>query len=261
MNLKAWSNGPIPPVGLVGYTVVLLLIFALQRRLRRRGPLARVQQDGGSWLLGQWIMEFGYWLLGPAVALCLRLSLHPTTITLAGLLAVLAGSVLAALGYLFLAGGFLLMGAMADMLDGVIARRQNLGSEAGEFIDAVSDRYADMMPLMGLAIFYGDQPGSQAAILLALMGGIMMSYARAKGEALGVADAPRGTMRRAERAVYLGFAVLLAPGIGSFAGGALAAPTYALVPGMCLLIGLGANASALQMARFTTLALRRRGAR
>ena len=229
--------------------VLLLPLFAWQRRRRGGGGLKRVVQDGGSVLLSQWIMEYGYWLLTPVVALSLALNLHPSSITLCGLALVGLGSCLVAVGQLGLGGVLLVLGATADMVDGVVARRRQLSSEAGEFVDAVADRYGDMLPFAGLAIYYGAQPLALTAVMLGLLGSVGVSYARAKAESLGVHDAPRGTMRRAERAVYLSFGTLLAPVLSA----------YPLVPSICTVIGLGANISALQICRHTSRTLRARG--
>jgi CDP-diacylglycerol---glycerol-3-phosphate 3-phosphatidyltransferase len=114
----------------------------------------------------------------------------------------------------FLAGGFLAAGhfgfgaifatisGLLDSLDGMVARISGVASDAGEVLDAAVDRYVEFFFLSGLVIYYREILVLQVLSLLALLGSFMVSYSTAKAEALQI-NAPKGSMRRPERAVYL----------------------------------------------------------
>jgi hypothetical protein len=94
------------------------------------------------------------------------------------------------------------------------------------------------------------------AVLGALLGSLMVSYCRAKAEALGVADAPSGLMRRHERALYLGLGIALAPVVAAVLEPGDPHPVYQLTVLACALVGLLANLSALRMASYVKRRLR-----
>ena len=77
-----------------------------------------------------------------------------------------------------------------------------VSSDAGEVLDAAVDRYVEFFFLGGLMIYYRDIAALLILTLFALVGSFMVSYSSAKAEALHV-PAPKGSMRRPERAVYL----------------------------------------------------------
>src|SRR6185437_2877167 len=95
-------------------------------------------------------------------------------------------------------------------LDGMVARMTRVASDAGEVLDAAADRYVEFFFLAGLVIYYREIPGLMILALAALAGSFMVSYSTAKAEALRV-EAPRGSMRRTERAVYLILGAALSP--------------------------------------------------
>ena len=72
------------------------------------------------------------------------------------------------------------------------------------------DRYADAAPLLGLAIFYRASVPALLLVLFALLGSMLVSYVRAKSEAMGL-SLPGGLMRRHERIAYLTAGLLLGP--------------------------------------------------
>ena len=112
------------------------------------------------------------------------------------------------------------------------------------------DRYADLSVFGGLCVYYANRPALVALVVAALGGGVMVSYARAKAESLNVRDAPGGFMRRAERAVYLGFGIFFAPAVALYSEPSRAEPTYYIVLAVCALIALLANISALQISAY-----------
>jgi len=139
------------------------------------------------------------------------LGVTPNMVTVAGLLA----SILSAWCYydwrragflLPAAGGLLLLSGLLDAVDGVLARTSGKTTKFGGFLDSVSDRYADVIVLSGIIL---GGLCDTAVGLAALTGFLMVSYARSRAEAAGVAMEGVGFAERAERLVILAAATFL----------------------------------------------------
>ena len=167
--------------------------------------------DGhGGILLARGIMEVAYKLFEPLVNLLYRLRVTPNMVTAFSLAPAIASAGLVAKGH-FGVGAMLAAGSgFCDMVDGMLARRYNSGSDIGELFDAAVDRYVEFLLLAGLAVYFRGSIPSLLLCLGAVLGSFMVSYTTAKAEALGVVP-PKGAMRRAERAVYLLFGCSVAP--------------------------------------------------
>jgi phosphatidylglycerophosphate synthase len=98
---------------------------------------------------------------------------------------------------------FLLSGPF-DALDGALARAANLESRFGAFLDSFLDRYADASVMLGLIYWASRQDRHGLVVLsaLALVGSIMVSYARARAEGLGMSCSV-GLFTRLERFLVL----------------------------------------------------------
>jgi len=152
------------------------------------------------------------WLKSEAESAC-RLGLTPNQVSAIGF----AFALLSAFFYarwrehglisLFLAALFLLLSGFCDAFDGVLARVCGLATPFGGFMDSLTDRYADAFVLCGVILgglcsfFWG---------LMALTGSLLVSYIRARAEAVGVAMESVGFAERAERIIILAFSTLLA---------------------------------------------------
>jgi len=248
-HLKPYAS-IAPIVGLVLLFVLGLPIFAFQYNRRGRPRTERIQSAGGSILLNQWLMEYGYWLLNVPARTLAAFGVSPDVVTLVGLVIISLGSAAVGFGHFGLGGWLMLFGAMLDAIDGMVAREMGRSSDAGEFLDAVVDRYAEIASYIGLCYYYNDRPWAMGAVLCGLLGSLMVSYCRAKAEALGVQDAPSGLMRRHERALYLGLGIALAPVIAVFQESGDEHPVYYLTVIACAMVGLLANVSALRMASY-----------
>lgn len=148
--------------------------------------------------------------VGPARALG-HLGLTPNHLTLLG--ALLTGSVglLAAQGWFLTAGLALWLFSLTDTLDGALARETDQVTTFGAFFDSVCDRYAEAAVFFGLLWWYqsrGDGLGVALAYA-AIIGSLMVSYARARAEGLGF-HAEVGWFQRPERIVALGLGLILA---------------------------------------------------
>ena len=113
-------------------------------------------------------------------------------------------------GWFGLASLLAVIATFCDILDGLVARKTRVSSAAGEVLDAAVDRYSEMFFFGGLVYYYRSHDQVLFIVLAAIIGSFMVSYATAKAEAMGVA-APRGAMRRGERAAYLIFGAAFTP--------------------------------------------------
>jgi len=257
-HMKAMMTSLGPLVGLVAVWLLGMPIFAYQHNRRGRPETERVSKAGGSVLLGRWLMEYGYWVMRAPARLFVGLGIRPDVITILGLIVVSAGSAAVGFGHFGLGGWLILFGSMLDALDGIVAREMGISSDAGEFLDAIVDRYCEIAGYIGLCYYYNERPFAMGAVLGGLLGSLMVSYGRAKAEALGVHDAPSGLMRRHERALYLGLGIALAPIVAFFQENGNPHPVYYLTVVACIMVGLLSNWSALKMSAYVKRQLKNR---
>jgi CDP-diacylglycerol--glycerol-3-phosphate 3-phosphatidyltransferase len=144
-------------------------------------------------------------VMDPVGAFLNRLGIAPNTLTLTGLLGNLISSLFLARGN-FLVGGLiaLAMGPL-DALDGTMARLRGESTNFGAFVDSVSDRYSELLIFGGLLLYYLQVEDLMAAglVFAAAGGSVLVSYVKARAEALGY-QVKGGILTRAER-----FAVLI----------------------------------------------------
>lgn len=148
-------------------------------------------------------------LLTPPARVLTRLGVGPDAVTVAGTL----GVVVAGLGLLgtgrLLAGSLVIAAlALADTLDGIMARLAGRSGRWGAFLDSTLDRVADAAVFAGLVVHLTADGGHRPSALLALaclVLGSLVPYARARAEGLGL-RADVGLAERADRlaAVLLG---------------------------------------------------------
>jgi CDP-diacylglycerol--glycerol-3-phosphate 3-phosphatidyltransferase len=183
-------------------------------------------------LLARW----AYWVSGPLLRVAVAVRLSANTITGIGAAIALAAGVLAALGEWGWAGFLLVFGSWCDLIDGEIARTTRTQGKAGAFLDSNLDRLSEIALFAGLAASFPDRAGSFWAVG-ALASSLMVSYARARGEGLGV-ECPNFGMERPHRVVLLMFAMLFAPFFPGRAG-------VLMIEGACAIVAVGATATAL----------------
>ncbi len=130
-----------------------------------------------------------------------RSNVHPNILTLVGLaFAFLAGREFWASHYRF-GAVLLLVGGIFDMLDGQVARQSDQGSRFGAFFDSTIDRYAEIVPYLGLAYSLRFDDLFLLPFLI-ITGSLMVSYTRARVEGLG-GECSVGILERPERVVIL----------------------------------------------------------
>ncbi len=171
-----------------------------------------------------------YVVINPFVRFLLRMGFTPNIITFIGFLGNVAAALVIGWGAYTSQGGSLNWSALTwggaliigfslfDMLDGQAARLGGLASTFGAFFDSVLDRYCEFVTVGAVTYLFLAQGWNIAALLtfLALMGSLLVSYTRARGEGLGVV-CKIGFMQRPERVVVTALS-LLAAGICGQAG-------------------------------------------
>ena len=158
-------------------------------------------------LLPDWVKNGYLRLIDPVADWLVERRVHPNTITVFGTVCTVVGGIIYAAGHIKTGGWFLSITALFDVLDGTVARRSNLSSTFGAFLDSTLDRLADGFVLGGLAVFYATS-GLHHSVplmitaLLGLLGAFLTSYTRARAESLGL-DAKVGMLQRPERVVLM----------------------------------------------------------
>ena len=136
-----------------------------------------------------------------------RLRVSPDLLTFAGIVFGGLAGIAFARGRLVLAGFFLILSGVSDMLDGSLARANGEATMFGSYIDSVADRFTEALIFTGIAWHVRGKPELLAA-LAALAGSFLVSYAKARAEALDV-RCEVGLMERPERIILLVAGALL----------------------------------------------------
>jgi phosphatidylglycerophosphate synthase len=105
------------------------------------------------------------------------------------------------LGHTLFAGILLLFSGMFDTFDGMVARINNETSKFGAILDSSLDRYVEFIIFLGVLVYYRND-WIFFFVFFALAGSIMVSYTRARAEALG-SNKIVGLMQRPERILLL----------------------------------------------------------
>jgi CDP-diacylglycerol--glycerol-3-phosphate 3-phosphatidyltransferase len=135
---------------------------------------------------------------------CVRLRIHPNTLTFIGVLINFAAASALALGKFVTAGVIMVVANIFDFIDGKVANESNAVSAFGAFWDSVIDRFSDISLFIGLIFLYAtlDRRDYVMVTALAMMFAIMTSYTRARAESL-IKKCKVGFMERPERIVLL----------------------------------------------------------
>ena len=154
-----------------------------------------------------------YRIIDPLTDWLTRRRVHPNLLTTVGFLVTMSSALAFHQHHVRTAGLLILLGGFFDILDGRVARLTQLGSKFGAFYDSTLDRISELTVFIGILSLYNDyrlelgDVGMIYLIMLAMAGSLMISYTRARAEALGL-DCRVGLMPRAERVVLIGCASL-----------------------------------------------------
>ena len=152
-----------------------------------------------------------YYLINPLIKGMIKIGITPNFITTTGFIlnlfatglmiyaAIYDPSNTTIIGY---AGGVIIFAGLFDMMDGRLARLGNMQSTFGALWDSTLDRYSELFTLFGILFYFLANQWIWSGIItfLAIIGSIMVSYVRARGEGLGI-DVKVGFMQRPERVV------------------------------------------------------------
>ncbi|HOD36924.1 MAG TPA: CDP-alcohol phosphatidyltransferase family protein [Syntrophales bacterium] len=152
--------------------------------------------------------QIGYYALAEKVATPLvRIGVTPDVLTVAGVVFSIGAGILFALGEIFWGGIVLWLSGIMDPLDGTVARLTGKASRSGALFDSTMDRYAEFFIFFGFLVYF--RSGWMFyVVMLALMGSLMVSYVKARGESLGQKEV-RGLMQRPERLILLMIGTIL----------------------------------------------------
>ena len=141
--------------------------------------------------------------------------LTPNAISMAGLVGNLVAAALVTQEEFFLAGVAFVLGSVMDTLDGRYSRMSGKGTAFGAFLDSSLDRMEEGIVLAAVGAYFAKQGDdlAVAAVVLAVLFSLMVSYTRARAEALGV-ECKVGVATRPVRVVILSVGLLFAKGAG-----------------------------------------------
>lgn len=154
----------------------------------------------------------------------IRRGVDPNLVTTFGFLVTVSAGIAFFLGHVRIGGALVLCGGFLDIVDGQVARGTGKASVFGSFYDSTLDRISEVVVFLGIFSLYGgghpdfEYPWMVYTVALAMAGSLMISYTRARAEALGL-NCSVGLMQRLERVVLIGGASLVFG--GSFEGAVL----------------------------------------
>ena len=202
-------------LGILGFAILTMPFYA--RSSARLTPDPLESSARGDFVLGSFVREWFYWFIRPVEKASLAMGLSPLFYNLGGaILGILSGVAFAA-GMMVAGGWLILAGGAADVLDGRIARALGIASRRGAFLDSTLDRFAEFGAFVGLAIWFREDVVALTLVVIALGGSLLVSYARARGESVGIV-CKVGVLQRAERLLLLGFGGLFDPSVSAALG-------------------------------------------
>ncbi|HET9197483.1 MAG TPA: CDP-alcohol phosphatidyltransferase family protein [Solirubrobacterales bacterium] len=155
--------------------------------------------------------------------------LTPNAISMVGLLGNLVAAALVTQRLFFLAGVAFVLGSVMDTLDGRYSRMSGKGTLFGAFLDSTLDRIEEGIVLAAVAGYFAVEGDDFAAAMcvVAVLFSLMVSYTRARAEALGV-ECKVGLATRPVRVVILSIGLIFAKGAGIGDFELLAPAVYAI---------------------------------
>lgn len=243
------SLGPILVINLI---LTTSLLYFLATRKQRPIP-EEVQTRYNSRFLSGTLKHWWYWNTTPIARFLVKFKATPNALTFIGFLFSLVAAFFYAKGLYGFAGWVMMFGATFDLFDGHVARLTGKTSKSGAFFDSVMDRFAEGIVFLGLSFCFKDS-WVLGFVIAGLIGSMLVSYTRARGEAVGVV-VKKGSMQRPERVVYLGCASIFEP-ITSYGLSFVIpnSPPY-LVLAAIILIGVMTNVTAIYRMIFVMNAL------
>lgn len=172
--------------------------------------LRRTQPEGGLSLFPEFLKDLALRILSPVTSALVRRRVHPNVLTTVGFLVTLGAALAFFLEQVRLGGLIVILAGVFDVLDGKVARETGLASKFGSFYDSTLDRISELVIYASLiSVFLESRFPWMVYVTFAAAGGaLMVSYTRARAEALGI-PCRVGLMQRPERVVGLGVGAML----------------------------------------------------
>lgn len=246
----------LPVIGLPAFWIICFLIYLLRCALFGMERTPRIDQLTSTPWLPRILMEFGYWMFKIPVRLCIALGISANMITAGSMVMTVMGAIAVGVGHFALGGWLLLLAFTCDAWDGIVARATKTESPTGKFFDSTIDRYNDVITYLGFMYYYRNDTVPLMLAVVTMIGSTVMSYARAKGEAVGI-DPNVGSMQRHERAVWLGVSTAVAPIAAVYWESGVAHPIYHLPVVALGILAVMTNITAVQRIVFVMRGLRR----
>jgi CDP-diacylglycerol--glycerol-3-phosphate 3-phosphatidyltransferase len=193
----------------------------MARQTRRTGHGDRAEAETLRWagqvrgeLLLAELKRIGRRPANALARLLSRTPLTPNAVTVLAFVLNVGVAVVLATGLHFLGGILVLVVGALDMLDGALARLTGRVTKFGSFLDSTLDRLSEAALFFGLLVFYLQHSAETEAMLvfLVFVGSVMISYAKARAEALQL-KCDVGLLARPERTILLAAGLLLS-GLG-----------------------------------------------
>ena len=156
-----------------------------------------------------WLSKYGrQWMQRPVAWIVDWLHRHgvtPNAVTYTAFVFTVVISIPLAMGAFRIGGALLIVASLLDLVDGSLARATAQSSKFGAFLDSTLDRYSESVTFLALTFYYSGIPDSQweiVLVFLTVVGSLMVSYTRARAEALNV-ECKEGILQRPERIFLL----------------------------------------------------------
>jgi len=155
-------------------------------------------------MLSETVRKYSRIFLEPIARFISATGVSPNVVTVTGFLLMIGVAVVLAWGYLFWGGILITAVALFDAVDGTLARLMGRTSRFGAFLDSTLDRFSEAVIFLGLFIYLSGQNQKLELLLIytAVVGSLMVSYARARAEGIGV-PIKDGLFTRFERVLLL----------------------------------------------------------
>ena len=148
-------------------------------------------------------------LVNPILFLLLKLKLTPNAVTFLGFLICCISAYFISSGSFLVGGLLVLFSGFMDIFDGALARKMELITDRGAFLDSTFDRPSEAIVLIGLIYFFSTSNETNLVLLtsLSLVFSILISYLRARIEGLGY-NSKGGFFTRPERVLVVSLGLI-----------------------------------------------------
>ena len=155
-------------------------------------------------MLSEAARKYSRVFLEPMARFISATGVSPNLITVIGFLLMVGVAVVLAWGHLLLGGILITAVALFDAVDGTLARMMGRTSRFGAFLDSTLDRFSEAVIFLGLFIYLSGQNQKLELLLIyaTVVGSLMVSYARARAEGIGI-PLKEGLFTRFERVFLL----------------------------------------------------------